>query len=72
MIECLSYTPQLGTKPKTQACALTRNQNDDLLLCGTTPNQATLAREGHTFWYTKKSVLNLIRQPHPWGHFTVS
>ena len=34
-IGCLSYAPQPGTDPATQACALTRNETRDFLLCGT-------------------------------------
>ena len=30
LIGCLSYVPQLGTKPSTQVCTLTRNQTGDL------------------------------------------
>ena len=32
MCGCLTY-PQLGTRPTTQACALTGNQTDDPLVC---------------------------------------
>ena len=32
-IGCLSYVPQLGTKPTTQACALSRNGIGNLSLC---------------------------------------
>ena len=38
-IGCLLYAPRLGTEPKTQACALTRNQTCDPLACGTVPSQ---------------------------------
>ncbi|KAF6094938.1 hypothetical protein HJG60_012001 [Phyllostomus discolor] len=31
--------PQLRTESATQACALTRNQTSDLLVCGMEPNQ---------------------------------
>ena len=39
LISCLLYVPQIGTKPTTQACTLTRKQTSHLLVCGTTPNQ---------------------------------
>ena len=38
-ISCLSYALQPGTKPATQVCALTRNGNGDLLVCGKTGHQ---------------------------------
>ena len=33
-IGCLSYASCVGTKPATQACALTQNQTGDFLFCG--------------------------------------
>ena len=39
LIDCLLYTPQLGSEPATQACALTWNGACDLLLCGMMRNQ---------------------------------
>ena len=41
--------PQPGTEPETQTCALTGNRTGDLLLYGTTPNQATLVRARYNF-----------------------
>ena len=44
-IGCLSYAPWLGTEPKTQDWALTRNLISHLSLCRTTPTYwATLVR----------------------------
>ena len=45
-IGCLSYAPQLGTKPTAQACALTENQTDNLSFGGTTPNQLSHTGQG--------------------------
>ena len=45
-IGCLSCVPWPGTEPVTQACALTRNQTGDLLLCGTMPNQMSHTGQG--------------------------
>ena len=45
-ISCLPDVPQPGTKPLTQAYALTRNQTSDLSLCGTTPNQLSHTGQG--------------------------
>ena len=45
-IGCLSYAPQPGTKPATQACALIENQTSDLSLCGTMPNQLSHTGQG--------------------------
>ena len=46
MISCLSHAPRLRTKPTTQACAVTGNQTNGLLLCMMTPptNRATPVR----------------------------
>ena len=46
-INCLSYVPQPGTEPTTQACALTRNQNGYISLCRTTPNQLNHTCQGY-------------------------
>ena len=35
----LLVCPQMGTRPTTQACALTGNPTGDILLCGMTLNQ---------------------------------
>ena len=45
-IGCLSHVPWLGTEPATQACALTRNQILNLLVCGKTPNQKSHTGQG--------------------------
>lgn len=37
LVGCFLYAQQLQTKPATQASALTGNQTNDLLLCGTMP-----------------------------------
>ena len=44
---CLSYVPQPGTEPATQAYALTMNQTGNLLLWGTMPNQLRHTSQGH-------------------------
>ena len=43
-----SFTPQLGTWPTTQACALTGNQTCDLLVHSTTPNPLSHTSQGCT------------------------
>ena len=47
LIGCLLHTPQLGTGPATQACALTGNRTSDLLLCGTVLNQLSHTGQGY-------------------------
>ena len=47
--------PDWGTKPTTQACALTRNPIVDLLLCRMTPNRLSHTGQGrglHVFIMT--------------------
>ena len=39
LIGCLLYSPQPGTSPASQACALTRNWTSDIVLCTPMPNQ---------------------------------
>ena len=51
LIGCFSPMPRLGTKPTTQACALTRNQIGDLLLCGTMPNQLSHTSRGKLYYF---------------------
>ena len=46
LLGCLSYTPQPGIEPATQACALTGNQAGDSLLCRTTPNPLSHTGQG--------------------------
>ena len=41
-----SYAPQPGTKPATQACALTRDWTGDLSLCGTMPSPLSHTAQG--------------------------
>ena len=45
MIGCLLYTPQLGTGPTTQACALTGNKTS-ILLSGMMLNQLSYTGQG--------------------------
>ena len=48
-ISCCSWAPCPGTKPTTQACALTENRTSDLPLCRTTPKQLSHAEpEGNS------------------------
>ena len=47
-IGCLLYAPHPGTKPATQACALTGNRTGNLLLCGVTSNQVSHTGPGLT------------------------
>ena len=47
-ISCLSHACRLGTKPATQACALTGNRTGDLSLCGTMPNPLSHTGQGLT------------------------
>ena len=42
------YMPRPGSKPTTQAHALTWNQTGDLLVCGMMPNQLSHTGQGHT------------------------
>ena len=52
---CLLPTPLPGTKPATQACALTRNWTGNLSVCRMTPtNWATLVRAG--IWFLEKLI----------------
>ena len=67
-ISCLGHVPQLGVEPPTQACALTRNQTWDPLLCGTAPNQ--LSHTGQGLWlllilllYTFTAISNTVKSP---------
>ena len=46
LIGCFSHAPQQQTKPATQACALTRHQTSNLLLCKTMPNQSIHTSQG--------------------------
>ena len=46
LIGCLPHVPQLGTKPTTQACVLTRIRTNDLLVCGMTLNQLSYTSQG--------------------------
>ena len=39
---------QLGTKPATQACALTGNQTSELSVCGMMPNLLSHTSQGKT------------------------
>ena len=41
LTSCLLYVPRLGTETTTQACALTRDQTSDLLLCRKDDTQPT-------------------------------
>ena len=45
-ISCPSHVSQLGTKPTTQACALTWNQTSDFLLLRTMPSQLSHTAQG--------------------------
>ena len=60
LISCLSYAPQPGHGPTTQACALTRNRTSDLSLCGTILNQprAMLVRATQTLLERKQKVFS--------------
>ena len=59
-IGCFSYTPQLGTKPETQACTLIENGTGDLLLCGMMPNHLSqLVRAGFQFLTVSFLILTL-------------
>ena len=49
-----------GTEPATQACALTRNQTGDLLLCGTMPNLLNYTGQGLSFLNNKNCMISLI------------
>ena len=48
LISALLHTPLLGTKPATQACALTRNRTHNFAVCRTTPNQLSHTVQGLT------------------------
>ena len=60
-IGCLPNTPWPGTKPATQACALTRNRTGDLSVCRMMPNQLSHTGQGHfiSFIYFSLSYLAL-------------
>ena len=45
---CLSPPPQLGARPTTQACVLTRSQTSNVLVCGMTPNPLSHTSQGRT------------------------
>ena len=53
-IGCVLHAPWLGSKPATQACALTQNRTHELSVCGMTLNP--LNHTGHSRFYslTKK------------------
>ena len=53
--------PKWGTKPATQACALTGDLSGDLLLCGTMPNQLSQTGQGpHVgFFFLNKEIVNI-------------
>ena len=48
MCGCLSHTPQLGTWPATQACALNRNRIGDLLVCRPVLNPLSHNSQGYS------------------------
>ena len=48
-ISCLLYVLQPGTKPTTQAHALTGNRTGDLLLCRMMPNLLSHMSQGKEF-----------------------
>ena len=57
-ISRLSYTPQPGTEPATQACALTRNWTGDLSLCRTMPNHLSHTCQGNKFILEKQTQVS--------------
>ena len=57
---CLSHTPQLGTEPATQACALTGNPTCDPLVCEMMPNQLGYTGPGYILAFKKfRSIIHL-------------
>ena len=70
LMVCLSVRLQLGTWPATQACALTRNWINDLLIFGVMPNP--LSHTSHTnqglsigldpawYWYFKCCCIKVV------------
>ena len=60
-IICLSHVPQLGTKPTTQACALTWNPTRNLSVCRTMPNQLSHSGQGKTTLSWCKYILFTLK-----------
>ena len=50
---CLSYVPQTGTEPITQASALTGNWTSNLSLCRAMPNQLSNTSQGTNVFLCK-------------------
>ena len=65
-ISCLSYVLQLGTKPTTQACALTRNRTCDLLFCRTKPNQLSHMGQDWVFYFKNEKTEVTSYWAHRW------
>ena len=65
-IGCLSHMPQLGTRPGTQAYALSWNWTGDLLLCGMTLDQLSHVGQvpvyffSHIFFYILFNFLKIF------------
>ena len=55
LIGGLSHPPQ-GTKPTSQACALTGDWTSDTLLCRTMPNQPSHVGQGSVIRFLKNSI----------------
>ena len=74
LISCLLHAPQPGTKPTTQACALTGNWTGDLLVCGTMPNQLSHTGQGWNSFFpsvTKFLTMKSVSETHlyhPWRY----
>ena len=51
-----TLTPQLGTRPTTQACTLTRNQISNLLLCQMMLNQLSHTGQGFRLGFDEPQV----------------
>ena len=67
LISCLLHMPQPGTKPTTQACALTGNQTSDLLVCGMMTNQLSYTSQGQNIRYFINKCHTGWERLDPWG-----